>query len=359
LIDKLPESFRTTGAFGLAPWQWVGIVLAVAIAFVLGSLLGKLTSALLKRLTAKTTFEWDDALAARLHAPASLAWGTLIAWAGASVLDLPPKLDHAADLATHIGFVVALFFGLLRSIVVGVSVVEGSAWALARPGARSLISVGGKGGRVLVFALGCITILSELGFPVASIVAGLGLGGLALGLAAQKSLENLFGGVSIAVDQPLRAGDFVRVDDATIGEVESVGLRSTRIRTLDRTLVSLPNGRVADSRIECYTVRDRIRLACTLGLVYSTTSEQMRTVIEGLETVLKDHPKIWPDNVVVRFSAFGASSLDIEIMAWFQTTNWGEFQGMREEVLLDFMGVVEKAGSSFAFPSRTLYLAQG
>jgi MscS family membrane protein len=109
-------------------------------------------------------------------------------------------------------------------------------------------------------------------------------------------------------------------------------------------------------RIESFAPRDRIRLACNVGLVYGTSEAQMRKVLAGLEAVLRAHPKIWPDAVVVRFKGFGDSSLDIEVMAWFVTPEWSEFQLIRQEVLLGFMRVVEEAGSSFAFPTRTVHM---
>jgi MscS family membrane protein len=189
-------------------------------------------------------------------------------------------------------------------------------------------------------------------------VAGLGLGGLALALAAQKTVENLFGAFSIGVDQPFREGDFVKVEDF-VGTVEAIGLRSTRFRTLDRTIVTLPNGKVADMRLESFAVRDRLRLASVIGLVYETTVAQMREVLSGFEQVLRAHPKIWPDNVVVRFREFAGSSLDIEVMAWFQTSDWREFQLIRQDVLLQFMEVVERVGTSFAFPTQTIHLDAG
>jgi MscS family membrane protein len=169
-------------------------------------------------------------------------------------------------------------------------------------------------------------------------------------------MENLFGAFSIGADQPFREGDFVRIEDF-VGTVEHIGLRSTKVRTLDRTLITVPNGRLAEMRLESFSARDRIRLACTIGLVYETSAGQMREVLAGLERVLREHPKIWPDAVVVRFMAFGASSLDIEVMAWFQTSDWGEFQAIRQDVLIDFMDVVERARTGFAFPTRTIHLA--
>jgi MscS family membrane protein len=134
-------------------------------------------------------------------------------------------------------------------------------------------------------------------------------------------------------------------------------MRSTRIRTLDRTLVTIPNGKLADLRAETFAVRDRMRLFANLGLVYGTTAEQIRAVLAGLEAELRAHPKIWPDAVIVRFNEFRESSLNVEVVAWFQTADWNEFTQIRQELYLRFMGVVERAGTSFALPTRTVHLA--
>jgi MscS family membrane protein len=217
------------------------------------------------------------------------------------------------------------------------------------------LPLGARISKIMVLAIAAVAVLSLLGLPVASLIAGLGIGGLALALAAQKTVENLFGAFSIGVDQPFREGDFVKIEDF-VGTVEAVGLRSSRFRTLDRTVITIPNGKLADMRLESFTARDRMRLATIIGLVYETTAAQMRDVLQGFEHVLRAHPKIWPDAVVVRFREFGASSLDIEIMAWFQTSEWSEFQLIRQEILLQFMDVVERAGSSIAFPTRTIHL---
>ncbi len=249
------------------------------------------------------------------------------------------------------------FWALWRLVDVARDMLASSSWAAATASSRSLIPLGARVSKVVVAAIAVVATLSMLGYPVASLIAGLGIGGLAFALAAQKTVENLFGAFSLGVDQPFRETDFVKIEDF-VGTVEAIGLRSTRFRTLDRTLISIPNGRLADMRIESFTARDRLRLATVIGLVYETTSAQMREVLAGFERVLRAHPKIWPDAMVVRFSAFNASSLDIEIMAWFQTSVWSEFQEIRQEILLDFMAVVEEAGSSFAFPTQTLHLVR-
>ena len=134
--------------------------------------------------------------------------------------------------------------------------------------------------KVFVAIGGLVATLAAFGYPVATVLAGLGIGGLALAFGAQKTIENLFGSISLAADQPFRVGDFVKVEDFT-GNVERIGMRSTQIRTPDRTLVSIPNGQLADMRIEDFASRDRIRFAATVGLVYGTTEPQVRRVVAG------------------------------------------------------------------------------
>jgi MscS family membrane protein len=234
--------------------------------------------------------------------------------------------------------------------------LSGSGWIRDRPGTRSLLTLGSKFGQVFLLAVGVVALLSELGYPVASLLAGLGIGGLAVALAAQKTLENLFGALAIGADQPFREGDFVSAEGLLVGTVESIGLRSTRIRTLDRTLISIPNGKLAELRLESFAVRDRLRLACTLGLVLETTEQRLRAVLLGLDRALRAHPKLWPEGVTVRFKEIGAFSLNLEINAWFDTINWDEFMLIREEMLLAFLRVIEDAGTALAVPARNVHL---
>ncbi|MGE3453629.1 MAG: mechanosensitive ion channel family protein [Kofleriaceae bacterium] len=266
--------------------------------------------------------------------------------------------NHVAGLVSSAITIATIVCAL--SIAFGIvdiarSILEQRAWAVDRPASRSLLVIGARFAKVTVVLLGVIIVLAQLGVSVASLIAGLGIGGLAVALAAQKTVENLFGTLSIGVDQPMREGDFVKIQDF-VGTVEEIGLRSTRVRTLDRTLITIPNGDLANQRIESFTARDRIRLACVLSLLYKTTASQMRAVIADLERVLREHPKIWPDSIVVRFRELASSSLDIEVMAWFETVDWNEFQVIRQDVLLQFMEVVERHGAWFAHPTRTLHI---
>lgn len=337
-------------------WQWVALPLLALVAWALGHLLSRATRGLVRRLTAKTAGRWDDLLVAPLGGPLTLGWFIAICYAVVPWLGLSQRNRVVVGRGLHGLLFFAFFWFLFRMVDVASEGLKGSRWSKEHSASRALVPLGARVTKVALLAAAVVALLSELGYPVASLLAGLGIGGLAVALAARSTLENLFGAFSIGADQPFREGDFVKIEDF-VGTVEAIGLRSTRIRTLDRTLISLPNGKLADMRVESFTARDRIRLACTVGLVYSTTVAQMREVLAGLESRLRRHPKIWPEAVVVRFKEFAASSLDIEIMAWFQTSDWSEFQVIRQDILLEFMEVVEKAGTSFAFPTRTVHLA--
>jgi MscS family membrane protein len=316
--------------------------------------LGKLSRVLLTHLTKRTSATWDDDLVFRLAGPLTLLWTLALVYVAAPWMHWSPMLLSRTQRIFHAGIILVVFWGIWRVIEVIHRLITGSRVVTENPAVSSLVPLLARVSKVIVLALALVVLLSDLGYPVASIVAGLGIGGLAVALAARSTLENLFGAFSIAADRPFREGDFVKVEDF-VGNVENIGLRSTRFRTLDRTLVSMPNGKLADMRLESYTARDRIRLSCIIGLTYATTAQAMRNVLAGFERVLRAHPKIWPDAVVVRFREFAQSSLDIEIMAWFQTQDFGEFQLIRQEVLLSFMEVVENAGASFAFPTRTIH----
>lgn len=353
----LPSSFLfRPGPLDLLGWQWLALPVVIVLAWVLGSLLSRITRAVLGRAAQRTTTAYDDAILARIDRPLAVGWAIACTYGLLVPLELNPRAEDMFQRWLKALGLVVFFWALARAVDVAQQQVSGSAWIRERPGTRSLVTLGSKFGQVFLLAVGVVALLSELGYPVASLLAGLGIGGLAVALAAQKTLENLFGALALGADQPLREGDFVSAEGLLVGTVESIGLRSTRIRTLDRTLISIPNGKLAELRLETFAVRDRLRLACTLGLVLETTEQQMRTVLAGLERVLRAHPKLWPEGVTVRFKEIGAFSLNLEINAWFDTTNWDEFMLIREETLLSFLRVIEDTGARLALPARTVHL---
>lgn len=346
----MPDFLDRAGPFGLAWWQWLGTVAGLLVAAVIGAIAGRILRSLARRLTRRTAATWDDIVFDRLAGPLAAALALAVAAAFVPWLELP----RTAYRIIRAGYFATFFWSLFRLVDVGSHLLAASMLAKSGP-SRSLIPLGSRVAKVGLLAIAAVAVLSYLGYPVASLLAGLGIGGLALALAAQKTVENLFGAFSLGVDQPFRVGDTVKVEDF-LATVERIGLRSTRFRTLDRTVITIPNGKLADSRIESYSARDRIRLQAVIGLVYGTSEGQVREVLSGFERVLRAQPKFWAESFVVRLRDLGASSVNIEVTAWFQTEDFAEFQGIRQEVLLQFLGVVEKAGTSLAFPTQTVHL---
>lgn len=205
---------------------------------------------------------------------------------------------------------------------------------------------------------GLLFILYHFSINVSAALAGLGVGGIAVALAAQKTLENVISGVSLIADQAVRAGDFLNLGDVQ-GTVEEVGLRSTKIRTLDRTLVSLPNGQIANMKLETISARDKFWFHPVIGLTYDTTSEQLRSVLADTREFLGQHRSVDPHSVRVRFIRLGAFSLDLDFFAYAWASDWSGFLEIQEELLFGIMQIVEKAGTGIALPSQTLYVGAG
>jgi MscS family membrane protein len=209
---------------------------------------------------------------------------------------------------------------------------------------------------VLVVSAGGIVTLKFFDVDPTAALAGLGIGGIAVALAAQKTLENVIGGLSIIFDKAVRVGDFLKVGD-TLGTADYIGLRSTRIRTLDRTVMSIPNGQIANVGIETMSVRDKFWFHHFVGLRYGTTARQLREVVDESTRLLAGRDSVESESVRVRFLRFGPSSLDIELFAYVFANSWERFLEIQEELLLDVMTIVEHAGTAVAIPSQALYLA--
>lgn len=214
--------------------------------------------------------------------------------------------------------------------------------------------------RILGF-LGGLIILAygaqDIGLPVFSLLAGLGIGGIAIALAIRPTLENLIGGFVLYLDRPIRVGDFCSFGD-TSGSVESIGIRSTQLRASDRTLITVPNAQFADMQIVNWAQCDRLLIKQTIRLRYETDEDQLRYVIAKLREMLIGHPRIDSDSVRVRFANFGESSLDVDIRVYAVTRDWNDFFAIREDVQFRVMSIVAQSGTGFAIPSQTVYLGK-
>jgi MscS family membrane protein len=200
-------------------------------------------------------------------------------------------------------------------------------------------------------------IANLFGVPVEPILAGLGIGGLAIALAIRPTLENVIGGLTLFADRPIRVGEFGRFGNES-GTVEEIGLRTTKVRRLDDTLATIPNSELAQIRIENVTRRRKFLFNPTLGLRYETTAAQLKQVEAGVLAVLAEHPKVLDDGSRIRFTSFGDYALNLDVFAYVDVTKMPDFLVAQEEINLRIMDVVTRAGTGFAFPSQTNYIAK-
>lgn len=230
---------------------------------------------------------------------------------------------------------------------------------LADSGSRtgSLILLGQRMLKVVALVVAALFMLSRLGLNMTTAVAGLGIGSVALAFAAQKTLENLLGGISIIGDHVIRIGDMCRINDK-VGIVEDISLRSTRLRTVDSAELSVPNGQLANMSIENLSRYDKNALRTTIRLRRDVSADRLRSLLARMRTLLRHHPAVDPNLIRVRLIGFGESSLDVEMYCHVLTGDWNEFLAIREELLLRVMDLITDAGAGMALPSRTLYLTQ-
>jgi len=208
-------------------------------------------------------------------------------------------------------------------------------------------------GGIVILAYGA----QQMGVPVLSMLAGLGIGGIAIALAIRPTLENLIGGFVLYIDKPIQVGDYCEFGDQS-GTVETIGIRSTQIRSLDRTLISVPNAQFADMKIVNWAQCDQMMITHTIGLRYETEPDQLRYVLAKIREVFHAHPRIDTETIRVRFDGYGASSLDIVIRVYAKTREWNDFFAIKEDVLLRINDTVKQSGTGFAFPSQTLYMGK-
>ncbi|HEU4427724.1 MAG TPA: mechanosensitive ion channel family protein [Myxococcota bacterium] len=354
--EHLPAFWVENRFLEIELWQWLALPLLAVAAWIVARAVVFLLARPLRAFALRALGD-DAGFGDAVRTPERLLVGALAFRAGQRALGLAVPVQEAISFATSaLGWVAGVWLIARIADLVGAR-LSGRLVLMGRAGAASLVPLATRAVHVALGAIALLAILQAAGVNVTAVIAGLGVGGLAVALAAQKTVENLFGGVSLVVDQPVRVGDFCRFGDR-VGTIEEIGLRSTRIRTLDRTLVTIPNADFSALQLENFAPRDRIWLKVTLGLRYETTPGQLRHVLAALRKLLLDDPRVDPDPARVRLVAFGAYSLDVEIFAYLLTSDINEFHAIREELFLRMMDVVAASGTGFAFPSQTTYNAR-
>ncbi len=344
---KLPQPLVTLEILDTPVWRWIALILMAVVLSVLTRVLAAgLVAAVrpvlnapelkgpLRMLLAVAGFRGALELAppatlSRLFIDRALAMMLALglAWAGAVVVDLlAERWRVSLDPRVH-----------------GVS--------------YSVLPLGRQILKLSLFLFAILSVVSAWGYNTSAILAGLGVGGLAVALAAQKTIENLFGGISVIGDRPVLVGDVCRFGNET-GTVMHIGLRSTRIRTADRTIISIPNSQFSSMALENISSRDKIWFHPTFNLRRDTTSDQLLEVLSSVREILSGHPKVETGNLPVRFIGVGPYSLDVEVVAYIETADYDEFLALQQELLLRMLQAVETAGTALAVPLQESFKLQ-
>jgi len=353
LVDSVLGIFDVRGS-GNTPTHYAIAALLLVGAFVLRRVVTHLIFGLFRRLASRTRTTLDDKLFPALETPVGIFIAVIGAVAALKVLKLSPATDDAVRYGSTIAFSFVVFWLLLRAFNTLLEHLQGLASA-RKMGIAAFMPWIRKTLVVIFVIFGVLMIAQALGADVKAFLAGLGIGGLAFALAAQDTLANVFGSVVVAVDQPFKVGEFVRIG-GTAGLVEDIGLRSTKLRGIDKSLTVVPNKTVASESVVNLSRFTQRRVEQVIGLTYSSKAEQMASIVEEFRSLILAEDEVDPASVMVFFRDFSASSLDIWVVYMTKDPDFQKHMRLRQLLNMAFMRAVEARGLSFAFPSQSLYL---
>jgi MscS family membrane protein len=350
---RLPSFLITTKVGSLRLLDLLAMIVGLPAMYLVTVLLNRALTALFRRVSKKSVAPGTNVL----PLPARLLLVTIAASAFAATLPLSLSVRQLwFNLATVLTSVTIAWLLILTNAEFEGHLVR--RLAPSETAASSLLRLLRRGVDALIVFAAVLMTLRQFGIDPTPALAGLGVGGIAVALAAQKTLENVIAGASLIFDKAVRIGDFMKMGDV-IGTVDHIGLRSTRIRTLDRTLVSVPNSQIANASLETLSARDKFWFHPIVPLRLDTTPEQLQHILEDVRRLLSEHERIDPASARVRFFRLGAFSLDIEVFAYLFAIDWDQFLEMQEGLLTDITRIVSRSGTAIAFPSQTMYVDNG
>jgi MscS family membrane protein len=354
-IEKyLPQPLVSWKLMETALWRWIALILLAAVLALLSMLLSWLAIVWMGPVLKRVAPETSTGLLDLLVGPLRLLLAVAGFRAGLEWIDPSPELRLYLGRAAGFLFFCALaWLGMRITDLLMVrlrAILSGKHQTFS----YSVLPLASRVTKIVIFAVATAALLSSWGYNTGAILAGLGVGGVALALAAQKTIENLFGGVAVITDRPVAIGDFCKFGNQ-VGTVEDIGLRSTRIRTLDRTLLTVPNGQFSTMTLENFSKRDKMWFHLTLNLRRDTTSAQMRALLDTLTKALKENPKVEAGPIPVRFVGVGTYSLDVEIFVYVLTLDGDEFTQIQQDLFLWILDAVEAAGTGLAVPTQAYY----
>ncbi len=355
LLEMIPKGANQK-FLGLSLWQYIGILILAVLAFVLHRLLTYFFGVVLLRFTSRIgRKDIGQKLVQPVARPASLLVLFATLTAIVPVLGLPVGFNRFILLVFNISIPVFV-------IVIAMNLVDFVSNYLIRAAERTestlddqLIPLAKKSLKIIIVILGIIYILQSLEFNITALLTGLSIGTLAFALAAQDTIKNLFGSVTIFLDRPFQVGDWITASGID-GTVEEVGFRSTRVRTFYNSLIYVPNGKLADMVIDNMGLRQYRRFRTTLAITYDTPPELINAFVDGIRQIIQEHPDTRKDYYHVYLNSFGAASLDVLFYAFFSVPDWAAELKARHEVMMAIIRLAKQLGVRFAFPTQTIHI---
>ena len=331
-----------------------GIIL---VTLALRGFLTRFLFARLKQLATRTKMEYDDRFLEALQKPVEtliLIIGIFFAFA---VLPVESAWREIATLIFRGATMLVVFWGLLRLVDVLVDAATATVGARASDGAiHGFAPLIKKTTRIFLIIVAVVMVVDNLGYDIGGILATLGVGGLAFAIAAKDTVANLYGSIALILDRPFKVGDWIQVGSDVDGDVEEIGLRSTKVRTWPKTVISIPNAVLANEKINNWSRMPKRRVKQVLGVSYETSPETMNALVEAIREILRTDEGVNQEFILVNWTDFGSSSLDILVYYFTTTTKWLEYMEVRQRINTKLANAVKAHGSSVAFPTRTLYL---
>jgi len=342
---------------GISITKLLGAFYILVLTLVIKKVFDRYLKRFFERIAKKTATEYDDLFLEAISTPISAIILTIGGYHAIRILDLPTE-PYDFPGFTAVAFKIAISLLVIWTV-----------YRLSNLLAQFLMSIFSKmdeemarqfaplitqAVKVTLIVIGILVVIQNLGYSIGSVLAGLGIGGLAIALAAQDTLANLFGTTVMLMDRPFKIGDWVQFKDID-GDVESIGFRSTKVRTWSKSLKIVPNKLLTSEIIENWSQMPKRRVKMTVGITYEATSEQVSVLRDNLENILRLDNGVDQDYYLVYFTGFGASSLEFFVYYFTKTTVWKEYLEVRQRVNLKFMDAITEAGLSIAFPSQTVY----
>jgi MscS family membrane protein len=352
----MPTALVNSNLLGLSLARWLAYVATIAVPFACLWLLSVASITIARRtVTDPTRRRFLESWYAGLRSLTVFVLTLAVHLTLMRYLAFSLRFRFVYSRFAFVALVVAGTWLLWRFLALSFAQARQLALRRGESGFSSLLMLGERVTKVVMTLVAIFLVLTIAGVDTTTALAGVGIGGVAVALGAQKSVENLLGGVFLITDKALAVGDVCRIADRT-GSVEDITLRSVRLRTVEQTLLSIPAGVLSQASIENFSTRGKILVQTTLRLRYDTTVEQLRSILEDIRRLLAGHAQLEAQSSRIRLVAFGAQAVELELFAYVLTPDFATFLAVQEELLLQVAEIVESAGSAFAQPTEFLYV---